>query len=149
MVQSPSLAAERVIPQANSFFDIASLSLQKNIPAVVFVTRDGCPYCRTLRDQVLEPMLAADKFEQRAILVEVNLSRVDSMIGFENDRLTAKEFGEFYQAEITPTLLFLDAEGREIGKRLIGIPNLDLYGHYLRNSIDEALLAIRSGNTQG
>ena len=149
MAQPPLYAAEREIPPANSFAEIGHLSLQQGMPVVVFVSRDACPYCRTLRDQILTPMLAADKFAHRAILVEVSLDRVDPIAGFEKGQMTAKDFGEFYGAEITPTLLFLDSEGREIGKRLVGISNLELYGHYLQKSIDEALLAIRSGNPRG
>ena len=150
LIAQPSLhAAEREIPPANSFAEIGRLSLKQGIPVVVFVSRDSCPYCRTLRNQVLKPMLAADKFVHRAILVEVSLDRVDPIAGFENGQMTAAGFGESYGAEITPTLLFLDSNGREIGKRLIGISNLELYGHYLQKSIDEALLAIRTGNQQG
>ena len=149
IAQPPLYAAEREIPSVNSFAEIGNLSLQQGIPIVVFVSRDTCPYCRTLRNQILKPMLAADKFAHRAILVEVSLDRVDPIAGFEKGQMTAKDFGEFYRAEITPTLLFLDSNGREIGKRLIGISNLELYGHYLQKSIDEALLAIRSGNPQG
>lgn len=150
LIAQPCLyAAEREIPPADNFAEISHLSTKQGLPVVVFVSRDACPYCRTLRDQVLKPMLAADKFAHRAILVEVSLDRVDPIAGFENGQMTVSDFGELYRAEITPTLLFLDSEGREIGKRLIGISNLEFYGHYLQKSIDEALLAIESGNPQG
>ena len=141
-------AVEGEIPHANNFVETGLMSRQQGIPAVVFVSRDACPYCRTLRDKVLKPMLTADKFEHRAILVEVSLDRAKPLTDFENRQMTAKAFGELYRAEITPTLLFLDSDGREIGKRIIGISNLELYGHYLQKSIDKALLAIRSENQQ-
>jgi TPP-dependent 2-oxoacid decarboxylase len=79
------------------------------------------------------------------ILVEISLERVETLTGFDSKQITAQEFGDFYKAGITPTLLFLDPDGREIGRRLVGIANLELYGHYLQESIDEAQLAIRSG----
>ena len=141
-------AAELEIPPVNNLNEIGLVSQQQGVPVIVFVSRDACPYCRTLRDTILVPMLAADKFEHRAILVEVSLDRVDPFTGFENQQVTAKAFGQFYRAEITPTLLFLDSEGREIGKRIIGISNLEFYGHYLQKSIDEAVLAVRSGSHQ-
>jgi len=143
-----SIAVEGEIPSADNFAETGRLLRQQGIPAVVFVSRDACPYCRTLRNKVLKPMFAADKFEQRAILLELSLDRSTPLTDFENRQVTAKEFGESYGAEITPTLLFLDAEGREIGKRIIGISNLDLYGHYLQKSIDDALLAMRSAAQQ-
>jgi len=150
LMTQPSLyAAESEIPAADDFSAIGHLSLKQGLPVVVFVSRDACPYCRTLRDKILKPMLDAGKFAHRAILVEVSLDRVDPIAGFEKDQMTANDFGDIYRAEITPTLLFLNSEGREIGKRLIGISNLELYGHYLQKSIDEALLVIESGNPQG
>lgn len=144
----PSIAVESEIPSADNFAETGRLLRQQDIPAIVFVSRDACPYCRTLRDKVLKPMFAAEKFEHKAILVEVSLDRSDLLTDFENRQVTAKEFGEYYSAEITPTLLFLNPEGREIGKRIIGISNLDLYGHYLQKSIDQALQAMRSGIQQ-
>ena len=144
----PSVAVEAEVPSADNFAETSRLLRQQGIPAVVFVSRDACPYCRTLRDKVLKPMFAAGKFEQRAILLELSLDRSVPLTDFESGLVTAKEFGESYGAEITPTLLFLDPEGREIGKRIIGISNLDLYGHYLQKSIDEALQSMRSGTQQ-
>lgn len=137
-----SFAVESEIPKADNLGEIGRMSLQQGIPAVVFVSRDACPYCRTLSDRILKPMLAAGKFEGRAILVEVSLDRVEPISGFGNQQMTAQSFGDAYKATITPTLLFLDSEGDEIGRRIIGISNLELYGHYLQKSIDAALLAL-------
>lgn len=149
LIGAKSLCAAGVeIPPVTNLSETGLISQQQGIPVIVFVSRDACPYCRTLRYSILGPMLAADKFKDRAILVEVSLDRVDPFTGFENQQMTAKAFGQFYRAEITPTLLFLDSEGREIGKRIIGISNLEFYGHYLQKSIDQALLALRSGNPE-
>lgn len=147
--QQSSPAAGVGIPQAVNLAETGQLSRQQGVPVIVFVSRDACPYCRTLRNSILGPMFAADKFEQRAILLEVSLDRVEPMTGFDNRQVTAHAFGEFYNAGITPTLLFLDAEGREIGKRLVGISNLELYGYYLQQSMEEAALAIRQETPKG
>jgi thioredoxin-related protein len=142
-------AAGGEIPTANNLAETGQLSKQPGIPIIVFVSRDACPYCRSLRDKILVPMLVAGKFEQRAILLELSLDRVNPLTGFENNQITAKAFAQFYRAEITPTLLFLNSEGLEISKRIVGISNLELYGFYLQKSIDEAMLAIRAGISEG
>jgi len=145
LIGTQSLFAAGVeIPPANNLSEIGRISQQQEIPVIVFVSRDACPYCRTLRDTILRPMLTASKFEHRAILVEISLDRGEMLTGFEDKQMTAGAFGELYQAEITPTLLFLDSNGREVSKRLVGISNLEFYGHYLQKSTDQALLAIRS-----
>lgn len=142
------LAAEAAIPAADNLTKTGQAARQLGVPTVVFVSREACPYCRTLRDQILLPMQHANKFADRLILVELSLERVEPLTGFDNKQITAQELADHYQAGITPTLLFLDSEGREIGRRLVGISNLELYGHYLQESIDEALLVIRSGLPQ-
>ena len=139
-----SFATGLEIPPANNLSETGCTSRQQHIPVIVFVSRDACPYCRTLRDTILGPMFTANKFEHRAILVELSLDRVETLTGFDKQQMTAGAFGKRYRAEITPTLLFLDSTGREIGKRIVGISNLEFYGHYLQKSIDEALAATRS-----
>ena len=136
------------IPLADNLAETGQLCRQQEIPVIIFISRDACPYCRTLRDKVLQPMLTANKFEHRAILVEVSLDRVEKLTGFDNSETTAEAFAKHYGAEITPTLLFLDAEGQEISKRRVGISNLEFYSHYLQKSIDKATDAIRSGAPQ-
>jgi hypothetical protein len=131
------------IPPAENLQVTGGMSRQMKVPTIVFVSRDACPYCRTLHDKILDPMMRADKFKQKAILIEVSLDRVEPLTGFDGQPMTAQAFGDLYGAEITPTLLFLDAEGHEISRRLIGISNLELYGFYLQESIDQALLSLR------
>lgn len=142
--QHTTLASADGIRAVDNLAQAGQTSQQQGIPTVVFVSREACPYCRTLRDEILLPMQRADKFENRAILVEVSLDRVEPLTGFDGSPATAQAFGDLYQAQITPTLLFLDPQGREISKRIVGISNLELYGYYLQESIDTALRSIRS-----
>lgn len=142
--QSPAIAADG-IPAVDNLALTGQSSAQERVPTLVFVSREACPYCRTLRDEILLPMQRADKFESRAFLVEVSLDRVEPLTGFDGKPTTGQAFGDAYQAQITPTLLFLDAQGREISQRIVGISNLELYGYYLQQSIDTALEAIRAG----
>ena len=131
------------ITQASDLAKIARSSQRQGVPTIVFVSRDACPYCRTLRDSILVPMLAANKFEQRANLVEVSLDRLEPLTGFDGEMISVQAFSDRYRTGITPTLLFLDIDGREISKRRVGISNQELYSHYLQKSIDEALAVTR------
>jgi len=146
--QHPATASADDIQAVDNLARAAKASQQQGIPTLVFVSREACPYCRTLRDELLLPMQRANKFDNRAVLVEVNLDRVEPLTGFDDQPTTAQSFGDLYQAQITPTLLFLDPQGREISRRIVGISNLELYGYYLQESIDAALEAIRSATPE-
>jgi len=132
------------IPAVGNLARAGESSQQQGVPTVIFVSREACPYCRTLRDEILLPMQRAGKFDNKAVLLEVSLDRVEPLTGFDGQQTTAQAFGDLYQAQITPTLLFLDPQGQEISRRIVGISNLELYGYYLQQSIDVALQVIRS-----
>ena len=141
-------AAGSDIPIAGNLEKNAELARQQVVPIIVFVSRDACPYCRTLRDSILGPMYAAGKFEGRAQLVEISLDNPEPLTGFDGRLISPKDWGQTHKAQITPTLLFLDSDGREIGKRRIGISNLEMYAFYLQKSLDEALAITRSTATR-
>ena len=137
-------AVDTEIPRAKNLALAASSSAPQQLPLVVFVSRDACPYCRTLRESVLAPMYAAGKFEQRAVLLEVNLDWTTPLTGFDGKPILAKDFAEQYKAAITPTLLFLDEKGKQLSKPRVGISNLDLYVYYLDRAIDESLILLNA-----
>jgi len=147
-VHQTVIAVGSEIPISGDLEKSAELARQQAVPIVVFVSRDACPYCRTLRDSVLGPMYTAGKFKGRALLVEISLDKPDPLTGFDGRFITPQDWGQTYKAQITPTLLFLDSDGREIGKRRIGISNLEMYGFYLQKSLDEALAITRSTVTR-
>jgi hypothetical protein len=60
------------------------------------------------------------------------------VIDFDGRSLTTREFAARYGIEVTPTLLFLNAEGIELSERLVGIWSEDFYGGFIDNRIDEA-----------
>jgi thioredoxin-related protein len=143
-VQQPLLAAGSEIPRAGDLAASARMAQQQGLPTILYVSRDACPYCRTLSESILGPMHAAGKFQSRAVLIELSLDQADVLTGFDGQPTSATELAQKYKAVITPTLLFLDADGREISKRRIGISNLELYSQYLQRSIDEALAITRA-----
>ncbi|MBT8440534.1 MAG: hypothetical protein KJO91_12450, partial [Gammaproteobacteria bacterium] len=49
-----------------------------------------------------------------------------------------------YNSTFSPTLLFLDANGRQVRKRMVGVNTIEMYGYYVDESIDAARKTIRS-----
>ena len=52
--------------------------------------------------------------------------------------ISTSEFASRYGVSLTPTLLFLNAQGVEMSERLVGIWSEDFYGGFIDNRIDEA-----------
>ena len=127
-----------MIDPAGSFQADAKLSGESKRPIVVFVTQKGCQFCQQLREQVLFPMIKADDLTDRVILREVSLDEGTEFFDFDGSRVTGRNFAGHYDAAMTPTLLFFDAQGREATDRIVGISNIEYYAFYFDKAIASA-----------
>ncbi len=131
-----------MIDPAGSFQADAKLSGESKRPIVVFVTQKGCHFCQQLREQVLFPMIKADDLTDRIILREVSLDEGTEFFDFDGSRVTGRNFAGHYDAAMTPTLLFFDAQGREATDRIVGISNIEYYAFYFDKAIASAIQTI-------
>jgi len=131
-----------MIDPASSFQEDARLSRGSKRPIVVFVTQQGCQFCQQLRKQVLHPMIKADELNDRVILREVSLDKGIEFDDFNGSRVAGRDFAGNYDAAMTPTLLFLDAQGREATDRIVGISNIEYYAFYFEKAIASATQTI-------
>jgi len=126
------------IESARSLQVDAQTVAEKKLPLVVFVSQHGCEFCHLLREKVLHPMIAAGELQDRIILREVSLDDGFSLGDFDGKNVSGREFADRYGAVVTPTLLFLDGQGREVAEKMVGINNVEYYGFYLDKSIESA-----------
>jgi thioredoxin-related protein len=69
---------------------------------------------------------------------ELRLDGAALVIGFDGTELPPQTLAVRYQAEITPTILFLDAQGKELIPRISGYTKNDYYSFYLERAIGKA-----------
>lgn len=115
---------------------------QNHRPIVIFVSQHGCQFCEILRKQVLLPMLRAGELDGKVILREVSLDSGFQLRDFTGERIGGSSFARRYDAEITPTILFLDGSGQEVADRIVGVGNIEYYGFYLDKAIAAATKVI-------
>ena len=118
-------------------YDLALQSSEAQAEGKIFVryiSRPGCPYCARLEKSVLHPMLKMPEYTARVSLRE--LSWVEGAIrDFDGDARYIGKIVKRYGIVTTPTLLFLNPEGREIAERLVGFTGDDFYFSYLAHSV--------------
>jgi thioredoxin-related protein len=130
--------AKRTIAWAETLVADAELSREGELPIVIFVTQQGCQFCAALRRQVLYPMTRAGELTDSAIIREVSLATGFVLQDFSANEISGRKFANRYGAIVTPTLLFLDDDGREVAERMVGISNIEFYGFYLVKSLGSA-----------
>jgi thioredoxin-related protein len=127
MIQATDLRAESL------------LAKEKALVLVIEFSAEDCGYCRKLEDLFLLPMQRNAEYGDKILLRAVSLSEYDRLIDFHGRSVTTAEFAAQYDVALTPTLVFLDADGVEMSEKLVGIWSEDFFGGFIDNRIDEAL----------
>lgn len=122
----------------------AAFASARGLPILLAVTRDLCSYCEQLKARILLPMLRSGEYEDRVIIRELRLDSSQTIRGFDGETTTPGRLAEAYDASFAPTVLLVDASGRELVPRMVGVNTLDMYGYYLDQAIDQAHAVLRS-----
>lgn len=130
-----SLPAMSRLMQPASLRAAAQAAVRQGHPLVVMTTLRGCPFCDVVRDQFLQPALS----EGRLFAVQVDIrDRQTPLQDFQGNTRTGADLAREWKARFAPTVLFMDAQGRELAERLVGIAVVDFYGDYLWENIAQA-----------
>jgi len=142
------LLAEVAVPVATDLQQLGAQARDLRLPILLSFSALDCSYCDLLEEEFLEPMLLSGEYTDRIIirkLVLDNGSRVGDFAGRQTD---ATLLSDRYRIFVTPTILFLDADGRELAERMVGINTPEMFGGYLDNCIETALVGIRAPEQQ-
>lgn len=108
-------------------------------PLLLEFSDSGCSYCHLLESEVLDPTLLNQDYEPRVLMRKLLLDSGARLRDFDGDsRVNAAQLASRYKVRVTPTLLFVDARGRELTERMVGVTTLEMYGGYLDAALDAA-----------
>ena len=116
----------------------ARLARAGNLILVVEFSSEYCGFCRKLEELFLLPMQRNAEYDSKVLIRYISLDAYETLIDFDGRSMTTAEFAERYDISLTPTLLFLNADGVEMSEKLVGIWSEDFYGGFIDNRIDEA-----------
>lgn len=133
-VQPLASAAQATLPAARSLPDELALALKGGGPLVVMVSLDGCPFCKTVRENYLNPLRAQDG----VTVVQVDMRSAAPVLDFNAAALTHDKLVRAWSVTMAPTLLFFGPLGTEVAPRLVGISSPDYYGAILDNRLVQA-----------
>lgn len=115
----------------------------QRLPILLVFTAIDCGYCEMLEEEFLEPMLLGGDYQDRVIMRKVILDNGSRLTDFGGQRRDATALSDDYRVFVTPTLLFVDSTGVERAGRMLGINTPELYGGYLDDCIETAMLNVR------
>lgn len=121
-------------------------SKQNQIPILLMVSQYHCSYCDRMKEEILEPMQLDLEYQQRVLIRELSIDPGETVTTLQGKREAAADFVSQYNVSVTPTLLFLDAEGREAAERIIGINTVDFLMLYIDDAIKQATTKMQSAD---
>lgn len=136
-------ANERSATEANDFQALQKEMQDRKLPLLLEFRADYCGYCRQLEETYLNHMVGSGDYDKRILIRSFTLGKSDTITGFNGDKTDADSFAAQYHAAVTPTLVFLDSNGKEVAEVLQGYNSPDFYGAYLESAISAAQKAIQ------
>ena len=127
----------RMIP-ATDLSEVRALARDRGLLLLIEFSSEHCGYCRRLEKLFLLPMQRTSDYRRKVLIRYVSLDAYETLIDFDGRSKSTSEFASRYGVSLTPTLLFLDADGREASEKLVGIWSEDFYGGFIDNRIDQA-----------
>ena len=138
MIAGPVSGDNATMTRVSDLRDEARVARADNLILVLEFSSDDCAYCRKLEDLFLLPMQRNAEYDEKILIRMVSLDSFETLVDFDGQSVSTAEFASRYQVSLTPTLLFLNADGKEMSDKLVGIWSEDFYGGFIDSRIDEA-----------
>lgn len=127
------------IPKLDNLQEVAKSAGLLGVPILVEFSTPWCRYCEALERQILEPLMQDEKYRDTILLVKLEVDTFSTITGFDGKPYRSDQISRMYDVDLYPTLVFFDANGREISQRIVGITVLEFVAGELNNAIERAV----------
>lgn len=131
------------IPIAEDLHHDGQQARQQQLPIMLVFGAITCSYCDELEAEFIKPMLLGGEYTDKIIIRKLELDSGSRLRDFSGRQRDVATFAQDYGVYVTPTILFVDHTGRQLAERMVGINTIEMYGGYLDQCIDTALMHIR------
>lgn len=130
--------AAEVIPTAENLYEDGNNQSQTKRVILLYVSAPHCAFCKKLEKEVLMPLLHSGEYQDKIILRKIDWTSSTPIKDFSGKELIPAALLEQYNIQITPTLLFLDADGNQLIERLLGYRGGEFFWYYFDVAISKA-----------
>lgn len=103
-----------------------------------------CSYCRTLEEEIIKPMLRSGDYTENVLIRKLEIDHHYPMKHPSGKTVSPAQLASQLNVYVTPTLIFLDGEGREVSERILGVNSLDFYGAYVDDALKKGYQSIQN-----
>lgn len=129
-------------PQPANFSLTAHDARIKKLPIMVLFSSVHCDYCSFIKEEFLNPMIKSGDYLDKVIIKVVEDDEGDEVIDFNKEIIDSDDFSDRYNIIFTPTIIFINSDGAEVTERIVGLGNVEYFGGFLDEAIDNAQIKI-------
>jgi thioredoxin-related protein len=135
-------AALGPVSPATNLAEDARAARAAGAPVVVLFSRAHCPWCDKARGEHLNAMAA--QAVGGALFRQIDLDSDAPLVDFSGQRTSHRAFAQRHHVKMTPTLLFLGDDGRELANPIVGYRLAEFYGTLIEDAIEDSRNRLRA-----
>ena len=133
---------QSAVPEANDLALLALQSNQQKLPILIMYAAEHCEYCERLEADLLGPMYRSGQYKDRVIIRKVMIDGFGDIKDFNGELVEVDNFAFARGVQVTPTLQFVDANGKQLAPEMVGYNTPEMYAAYIESAIDDSKRAI-------
>jgi len=134
--------------EESDFQALGELMKEKSLGLVLMLHAEHCPYCALMEDEILSPMVISGEYDNRIVLRKLQIDEARDIKNFTGMIVEPSDFSNKYNATLTPTIVFLDSNGKQQNANMIGINTVELFSAYLDIEIDNFVSNLKNQKTK-
>ena len=140
--EASSTNNDNAVPIADDLTVLSLKSNQQKLPILIMYAAKDCEYCQRLEEDLLGPMYKSAQYRNRVIIRKVMIDGIGDIKDFNGKLTGVEDFVSKIGVQVTPTLQFVDASGKQLVPEMVGYNTPELYSAYVDNAISESQRAI-------
>ncbi len=114
-------------------------SEKRGLPILLMFGAQWCEYCEQLNEQVFNPMMIGGLYDGKVVLMRhVGVDEQQPIPDWSGKSITKAQLAYRLDADLTPTVLFLNSSGKEVAPRIIGIQEISMYTNVIHRNLNIA-----------
>jgi thioredoxin-related protein len=136
---SAQAAEQAQFKELQNLQDLAMQSKQQQLPILIMFGAEWCEFCQLLNERIFTPMALNGLYEGKVVLMRhAGVDEAQSIPDWNGQLINKSNWAYELDADLTPTVLFFDGEGKEVAPRIIGISEITLYAGIIHQNLNIA-----------
>ncbi len=143
LLSQSARADEWALVNTTDFRPVVAQAKKDGLPIAIYFNRVRCGACEKLKEEAILPMINNGLLDGYVHMVEIKVNAKDEVFyDFYGEETDGLFFQDLYNITTFPSIVFVNAEGDEIGHRMENSGAYDYVPAELTDLINQALVAL-------